>query len=253
MKQTLRICQRALGTLFRSPLAYVVLTLFLLSSGFFFYHIVLERTISLGAMRGQGSAPAAVCREFWRITGWIMLFIVPIISMGSLAGEKSKGTMELLLTSPLTFSNLVWGKFCALLFFYLVLLAPTTIYFGFMRWHGHLGFGQIASGYVGAILLGGATLSIGIFISALTGNQIVAAFGTFGALLCFWFIDAAGSTMPSFWRSAIRHFSFYVHYKTIITGKIGVDDVVYFLSVAVFFLFMTHVSIRALWKTGKWD
>ncbi|MBT7055699.1 MAG: ABC transporter permease subunit, partial [Lentisphaerae bacterium] len=191
--------------------------------------------------------------EFWRTTGWIMLFIVPIISMGSLAGEKSKGTMELLLTSPLTFSNLVWGKFSALFLFYLVLLAPTTVYFGFMRWHGDLGLAQIASGYVGAILLGAATLAIGIFISALTGNQIVAAFGTFATILCFWFIDAAGSTMPSFWRTFIRHLSIYVHYKTIVTGRVGLDDVVYLLSVAGFFLFMTHVSIRALWKTGKWD
>jgi len=253
IQQTFRICRRSLGMLFRSPLAYVVMTMFLLCSGFFFYHMVLERSVNFSATLAVGSAPAEVCREFWRITGWIFLFIVPIITMGSLAGEKNRGTMELLLTCPMRFSSLVWGKYLALVFFMLVLLLPTLIYFVFLRFYGEIAYSQVAAGYVGILLLGLATMAIGIFVSALTSSEIVAAFATFGMLLAFWFIDAAGGNFPGILRNVIRHFSFYEHYKTIVTGDIGLDSVCYFLSAATLFLFATHVSIGALWRTGKWD
>lgn len=251
--QALRICRRGLGVLFRSPLAYVVLTLFLLCTGFYFHRIVLERTLSLSAMQAKGSAPAAVCREFWRTSAYLLIFIVPILTMGSLAGEKTRGTMELLLTSPLRFADLVWGKYIALLIFLLMMLAPTAANFAFLRVYGDLAYGQLLAGYLGIVLFGAAALAVGIFFSALTNNQIVAGFGSLVAILIFWFVDAAGSDLPSFWRDLFRHFSFYHHFKEITTGNIGLDDVVYFLSATAFFLFLTHESIRLLWKHGKWD
>ncbi len=251
--QTLRICRRALGLLFRSPLAYVILTLFLLCTGFYFHRIVIERTFSLDAMSGSGSAPAEVCRAFWRTSAYFLVFIVPILTMGALAGEKSRGTMELLLTSPLRFRDLIWGKYIALLLFLTMMMAPTLVGFGFLRVHSQLELGQMVAGYIAIASFGIATLAIGVFFSALTSNQIVAGFGTLVSILVFWFIDAAGSDLPSPWRGIFRHFSFYFHYKNILTGNIGLDNLVYMLSAAAFFLFLTHEAIRMLWKNGKWD
>ena len=252
MRQTWLICKRGLGALFRSPLAYVVITLYLLCSGFFFFHIVLHRSASLEALRQAGNAPAAVCAEFWGITGWVLIFVVPIISMGSLAGEKSRGTMELLLTSPLRFSQLIAGKYLCLLLFLIVMLAPTGIYFLLLGRYVELGLGQVLAGYLGAFLLGAAALALGMMISALTRNQIVAGFGTFGAILIFWFIDAAGSNFPSYWRNFVRYFSLYVHYCNLKAADVGLDDIVYLVSFAVFFLVAAHLSIQLLWTRGTW-
>lgn len=251
MSQTLRICRRSLGGLFFSPLGYIVLTLFLLCSGFMFYHIVLERSVSLQSLRDGGNAPAAVCREFWRSLGWILLFAAPIISMGSIAGEKSRGTMELLLTSPLSFTQLIAGKYLALMVFLLAMLGPTVIYFTFLHTMGGAPLGQIFAGYLGGLLLGGAVLAIGVFVSAVTRNQIIAAFGTFGFIIIFWIIDAAGSNFPSYWRNFVRYFSLHVHYKNIIQADIGLDDVIFFVSFICFFLFIAHASMRILWVRGK--
>lgn len=253
MNQTLRIFRRGLGTLLGSPMGYIILTLFLLCSGFFFFHIVLERSVSLDSLRDAGNAPAAVCREYWRIIGWILLFIVPIISMGSIAQEKTRGTMELLLTSPMTFTQLIAGKFLALMAFLLIMYLPTLVYFGFLRSMSDVAFSQVFAGYLGAVLLGAATLAVGLFVSALTRNQIIAAFGTFGLLLIFWFIDAAGSNFPSYWRNFVRYFSLYVHYKRMVTANVGFDDVVYFLSFISFFLYVTYLAVRVLWVKGKWN
>jgi ABC-2 type transport system permease protein len=253
MSQTLRICKRSLGGLLGSPMGYIILTLFLLCSGFFFYHIVLERAVSLQSLRVGGNAPATVCREYWRTLGWIILFVVPIISMGMIAGEKNRGTMELLLTSPLSFTQLVVGKYMALFAFLTVMFLPTLVYFAYLRTFGGIAYGQIAAGYLGGFLLGAATLSVGLLISALTRNQIIAAFGTFGCILIFWFIDAAGNNVPGFWRNVIRYFSLNVHYKDIVQANIGLHNITFFLSFTAACLFTAHLAIRILWVKGKWN
>ncbi len=249
----MRISCRSLGGLFRSPLAYVVLTFFLLCSGFFFYNITLERTLSFAAAASYGSAPAVVSREFWRISGWILLFVAPIISMSSIAGEKSRGTIELLLTSPLRIVDLILGKFLALVAFLLIMMLPTVFYFLLLQYFTDLAVAQVVSGYAGFFMLGLAVISIGIFISSLTTSQVVAAFGAFGTILIFWFIDAAGNNFPSYWRNFVRFFSLYVHYKDVAAGNFGLDDATYFFSVTFFFLFLAQQSIHMLWAKGKWS
>jgi len=251
MSQTLRICKRSLGGLLGSPLGYIILTLFLLCSGFFFYHIVLERTVSLSSFRASGNGPAMVCREFWRTLGWIILFMVPIISMGSIAGEKSRGTMELLLTSPLSFTQIIVGKYMALLTFLAVMYLPTLVYFWYLNRFGGVAFSQVFAGYMGGFLLGAAGMAVGLLVSAMARNQIVAAFGTFGGVLIFWFIDAAGNNFPSYWRNVIRYFSLHEHYQHIVVADVGMDDLVFFMSFSVFFLYMAHLAMRVLWVKGR--
>lgn len=253
MSQTLRICKRSLGSLLGSPMGYIILTLFLFCSGFFFHHIVLERAVSLQSLRDGGNATAAVCRNYWRTLGFLLLFVAPIISMGSIAGEKSRGTIELLLTSPLSFTQLILGKYAALLAFLTVMFAPTLIYFIYLQQLGGVTFGQVFAGYLGGLLLGAAALSIGIFVSALTRNQIIAAFGSFGLIMIFWIIDAAGNNFPSHWRNSVRYLSLNSHYRNIVTADIGLDDLVYFVSFIAFFLFAAHLAITALWVKGKWN
>ena len=133
------------------------------------------------------------------------------------------------------------------------MLAPTGVYFYFLRQYGGLAWSQIVAGYMAAFLLGTSALSLGILVSALTKNQIIAAFGTFGSVLIFWFIDAAGNSLPSYGRTVVRYLSLNVHYGDLMWGKVGVDDVVYFVSFAVFFLAMAHTSIQVLWNKGKWS
>lgn len=252
MSQTLLICKRALGQLFRSPMGYIILALFLVLTGFIGRSILLERSVSLQAVRYGGSQPAEVCRAFWSTAGMVMLLVFPIVTMGSLAGEKSGGTMELLLTSPLKFRHIVWGKFAALMLFFVVMLAPTGVFFGFVRRYGGLAYSQMFAGYLAALLLGAACLSLGVFVSALTKNQIIAAFATFGGVFIFWTVEAAGNSLPGYWRVVVSHFSMYVHYRNIVLGNIGLADVVYFVTFAVFFLGLTHISVRLLWMRGKW-
>jgi ABC-2 type transport system permease protein len=253
MRQTLLIAKRALGTLFRSPLAYVVLTLFLLCNGFFFFSICYKNVYSMETMTARVNVPVLAYREFWQIAGWLLLFMAPIISMGSIAGEKSRGTIELLLTSPLRFSHIIVGKYLALVVFLVAMVVPTAAYFAFLRAYGGLGWGEIVSGILAAFLLGAAAMSLGILISALTKNQIIAAFGTFAGVLIFWFVDAAGNSFPSFWRNIIRYLSLHVHFSNLMTGRVGLNDVVYFVSFCIFFLFMAHLSIQILWSKGKWN
>lgn len=252
MRQTLLICKRGLGLLFRSPLAYVILTLYFLCSGFFFYHITLEQAVSLEAMQAGGNAPAAIFREFWRTSGWILLFTAPIISMGSLAGEKAKGTIELLLTSPLRLGHLLVGKYLSLVIFLLVILAPAWVYFAFLRLWTGTGYGQFFTGFIGAFLLGAAAMAVGLLVSALSRSQIIAGFGAFGCLLIFWFIDAASTTLPGVWRGFVRYFSLHHHYHRLITADVRLDAIAYFISFVVFFLFAAHLLTRILWRRGQW-
>ena len=253
MKPTLLIARRALGGLFRSPLGYVLIALFLLLTGYFFHGILLEKSVRLGLHGYRGSQPGLVCRAYWQTASLFLLFIVPIMTMGSLAGEKTGGTLELLLTSPVRFSHIILGKFVALMAFYLVMLAPTGIYFAFLRVYGGLDYGPIFAGYLGAVLLGAAMISLGVFISALTTDQIIAAFATLIALVVFWLFEVAGNGLPGFWRVLVSYFSLYVHFNRIVLGDVGLDDIVYLLSFTVFFLGASLIAIRLLWVRGKWN
>src|SRR5213596_1465763 len=198
MRNILAIVQRELGAYFISPVAYVVLTIFALLSGFFFRSI-LAQVLQMGLMsqlQAQQLGPRAmdmpgmITRGFLSTMSVILLFVMPMLTMGLFSEEKKRGTIELLLTAPLTDLQVVLGKFFAGVAFFLILLLTTWIPTGFLYLYSSPASGPIFTAYLGLLLYGLALIAIGLFISTLTENQIIAAVLSFGTILLFMLLDA---------------------------------------------------------------
>jgi ABC-2 type transport system permease protein len=260
MRNYLAIVRKELHTLFVSPIAYVVLAVFFLVTSFFFYVIltnVIERVMDQGMMAQQfgGPAPkvdvpAVVMANFFSVLNTILLFVIPIVTMGVIAEERKRGTIELLLTSPITQLQLILGKFTGLLLFLAVMLAPTignSILLYFVSDPSpHLA--PFLIGYLGAFLLGGALLAIGTFISSLTENQIVAAVLTFGVSLLLWVLDAVADTGDSLGAQILRYVSVLNQYEDFAKGVFDTQHLVFYLSIIFLGLFFTSVSLNS----AKW-
>ena len=196
MKNILAIWQREMKSYFVSPIAYVVLTVFLFIAGFFFYTILtawIQQTM-MQAAYGQGSPPAdvpgMVSRSFFGTISVVLLFMIPMLTMGLFAEEKKRGTIELLLTTPVGNLQVMMGKYLASLTFLLIMFAASFITISALFIYGQPDVKPILSGYVGLILYGAALLAVGLFISTLTENQIVAGVITLGVILILWLVDA---------------------------------------------------------------
>jgi ABC-2 type transport system permease protein len=179
MKGLIAVYRREMGSYFVSPIAYIVVGLFLLVCGWFFYRILtffIEQSVT-AQMRGMqmGAPPAMdvpglVIQSFFGIVSTIILFLLPMLTMGIYAEERKRGTMELLMTSPLTEFQIVFGKFLAALSLFLVMLAPTLIYQVIMASYAEpsIPWAVLWSGYLGLVLLGAVLVALGAFISSLT-------------------------------------------------------------------------------------
>src|SRR3989454_3713787 len=183
MRNILAIIERELRAYFISPVAYVVLTIFVFLSGLFFRSI-LAQVLQMGLMsqlQAQQLGPRAmdmpgmITRGFLSTMSVILLFVMPMLTMGLFSEEKRRGTIELLLTAPLTDLQVVLGKFFAGVTFFLILLLTTWIPTGFLYLYSSPASGPILTAYLGLLLYGLALIAIGLFISTLTENQIIAA------------------------------------------------------------------------------
>jgi ABC-2 type transport system permease protein len=234
-----------------SPAAYIVFTFFLLISGWFFSQIFLF--YSDASMRsfmqpqlGQNlNITENVMRPLFSNMSVVLLFFIPMLTMRLFAEEKKSGTMELLLTYPVRDGEILAGKFLAATGLYVVLLALTLVYPGLVAYFTHVEWGPILTGYLGLLLTGATFLAIGLLISSLTENQIVAGFGTFGVLLLFWVIgwgsDFAGGKM----RTVLQYLSITEHMDTFSRGLIDTKDLVYYGSAIVLALFLTVRSLES--------
>src|SRR6185295_13481537 len=176
---------------------------------------------------------------------------LPMITMAAFADEKRRGTMELLLTSPITNVQIVLGKFLAALSFFIVMLLPTMLYYGFVFAYSSpkMTLGPVLSGYLGLLLLGGALISLGIFISTLTENQIVAASITFGAFLILWVIELVGRSGGPVLQEIISFLSVLNHFEDFSKGVIDSSSVIIYCSFIFLGLFLTYRSIESLrWR-----
>lgn len=259
MRHVRAIMRRELRSYFASPTAYVVLTIFTLITGYFFYGILtyyirqsyiadlqMER---LGHSAYQLDVPTTVIEQFFRTVASLLVMVLPVMTMGLITDERRRGTLELLLTSPVRPGELVAGKFLGGLAFFLVVLSPTVVTQIFLATRGHAEPGAIAAAYVGLGLLGAADIALGLFVSSVCENILVSAFGTYGILLALWFIDVSSSSLKSIWVDFLNYFSFYWHYADFAKGTIGVKDAVYFASYIVFGLFLTHRSLESIrWR-----
>lgn len=250
MRNTLAIARRELGSFFASPLGYVIAGLFLLITGIFFYMIV--RFYALDSMQAGMNPMLAerldihegVVRPFYQNLGFIFLLVVPLLSMRLLSEEKKQGTAELLLTAPIRTHEIVLGKYAGALAFLLVLLVLTFQYPIFLSLSGATPpVGPLLSAFLGVLLLGAAFLSVGLFMSSLTENQIVAAICSFLVLLVFWMAGIVGQLAAGAAEGVFRSISLIENAEDFSKGIIDTRHVVFFASFIAFNLFLTQRSV----------
>ena len=250
MKNVWAMYRRELSSYFSSWIAYVVLSLFLLIYGYFFYDYVY-RFIDFGfrmAQMGGGGRTLNVNQDLIRwlfhSTSVVVLFMIPGLTMRSFAEEKGSGTMELLLTSPITDFQLVLGKFLAAWTLYATMLGLTFIHMGILFYFGDPEWKPILAGYLGMLLLGGAFVSFGVLFSSFTRNQIVAVFLSFSVFLFLWLIEYSEDWMGA-WGSAVAYMSVTKHIGDFSKGVIDTKDIVYYLSFIGFGLFLSTQSVES--------
>ncbi|MER3404935.1 MAG: hypothetical protein C4289_07020 [Chloroflexota bacterium] len=237
MRGTLAVMQKELTTYFASPLAYVVIAIFLCVSGIFF-------SLGLFFLR------EASLRSFLPNLSVILLIIVPVITMRLFAEERGSGTIELLMTYPITDAQVVIGKFLAAFVLYLVMIGFTLLYALIVMIYGRPELGPILSGYLGVALMGACFLALGLFASSLARSQVVAAVLAFGLLLVLWIVDAAASALATGpVGTVLTYLSLVRHLDDPVKGVIDTRDLVYFASFIVISLFLTVRSVEsARWK-----
>jgi ABC-2 type transport system permease protein len=239
------VFRRELYTFFASPIFYVVGTIFLILSGYFFYNSVAYFSlISFQAaqnpqMGSQVNLNDMVVKPLFDDISIILLLIVPLLTMRLLAEEKKNGTIELLLTYPLRELAVLLGKYLATLLVILILLAVTGVYLIMLAGFGKLEWGPVLTGYTGLILLAAGFVSLGLFASALTQNQIIAAVIAFGALLMFWIIGWIGSVAGPGVGKVVQYLSLLNHLEPFSSGVLDSRDFFYYLTFSVFFIFLT--------------
>ncbi len=258
MKNIIAIVRRELGTYFVSPVAYVVLTIFLLLSGMFFQNAISEvlrmsRMQAMQAMQGGQippmDVPAIVSRYFLSSLSVILLFMIPMITMALFSEEKKRGTMELLLTAPLTDVEVILGKFFAAGSFFVILLLVTWIPMGVLFIFGKPASGPILTAYLGLLLYSLSLVAIGMFISSLTENQIVAAIISFGTFLVLWLINAFASGAQGVTKDVLSYLSVLDHLDDFMKGVLTTSNIIFYLSVAFLGVFLTYRSVDSLrWR-----
>ncbi|TME93573.1 MAG: ABC transporter permease [Chloroflexi bacterium] len=232
MRNVWAVSVRELRSYFLSPLAYVVIALFLALSGYLFALILANgREASLRGLVQNVSV--------------LYLFIVPAISMRLLAEEQRTGTVELLLTNPVQEWEIVTGKFLASVMLVLVMLGLTLLFPLFLFIYGNPDRGPIITGYVGIFLQAAAFLSIGLWASSLTQNQIVAAIVSFALLLILWLSENLGQFLGGTIGSIISYASVITHFQSFPQGVIQSNDVIYYLSLVLAGIVLSTLSLQS--------
>jgi ABC-2 type transport system permease protein len=228
MPRSIVIANRELSSYFYSPIAYVAMTLFLLACGFLFWGDF------------QPGQPVAMRTLFeWMV--WLLVLVIPLLCMGLLAQEWATGTIETMMTAPVSETAMVLGKFMGSLAFLIFLLAPTIFYVLLLRIYGRPDFGPIVCGYLGIILVGALFIAIGLFCSSLTKSQVVSAVASMAILTLLTIIPWwAGSkaSLPEFWRKLVDN-GVSMRYADFAKGVIDTGNVVFFIAMTAVFVFLT--------------
>ncbi len=232
MRNVAAVTLRELRSYFVSPLAYVVMALFLLLAGYLFFG-------------GVNVTREATLRGLTQNVSVLFLFIIPAISMRLLAEELRTGTIELLMTNPVQEWEVVLGKFLASLALVLLMLALTLVYVVFLFAWGNPDRGPILTGYLGVVLQGAAFLALGLWASSLTQNQIVAALLTFALLLVFWLSDVLGQFLGGTAGTIVSYLSIVNHFNDFLRGVVNTKDVVYYLTLVAAGLGLSTLTLQA--------
>lgn len=236
------VFKKEISTFFTSPIGYLVMGLFLVAMGLFLWVFDGDYNIP--------NSGFASLSPFFELAPWIFIFLIPAITMRSISDEHKAGTLELLLTKPITTRQLVLGKYLGSLFLIVLTLLPTLLYvvaiYNLGNPVGNLDVGATIGSYIGLILLGSTFASIGIFSSSLSNNQIVAFISavSISFILFYGLYGLAQYSAFGMMDNYINTASIKSHYESISRGVIDTRDLVYFLSVTVFFLFLTIYRIK---------
>ena len=247
MRNIAAIAQREVNAYFASPIAYVLIGFFALLFGWFFY-VPLAFFIQQSSQMGMNPTQALNINQMLvgptlMNTTVIMLFLFPLITMRTYAEEKRSGTIELLLTSPVTDVEIIIGKFLGAMLLYAAMLAVTMLHMAILFIFGNPEWKPIATGYLGLLLMGGCFLSLGLFISSLTKNQIVAAMATFAVFLMLWVINWISTFVGPTTQTVLQYLSLTEHFDDFAKGVIDTKHVIYYLSFMAFGLFLTAKSV----------
>ena len=228
----LAILKREMSNYFTSPIGYIFLAVFYFFSGMFFTSVLAANTTDI----------TYVFSSLFTV----LIFIIPLLTMRSMSEDKKQKTDQLLLTSPLNLSGLVAGKFLAAFLMYCIALAVTVVYSLILAAFAVPEWPVVIGNILGALLLGAALNSIGVFISSLTENQLIAAVGSFAVMMFILMIDGFASLIPvTQIASIITSLSFMSRYNDFVTGILNISNILFFISVAVVFNFFT---VRVLEK-----
>lgn len=247
MTNILAIVRKDWRGYFASPIGYVVIGMYAIIFGYFYtvgLNWFIQQSLQAPAM---GGGPTNVNQQMIRYvflnSTVIFLFVVPLITMRTYAEEKRSGTIELLMTSPVTDFQIVIGKFLGAMSLYGAMLAITLVHIAVLFRFGNPEWKPIVSGYLGMLLLGGCFVSVGVFFSSLTKNQIVAGMFTFAVLLLLWVIDWMGSLGGPTLARITSYLSLTGHVEDFLRGIVDTEHVVYYLSFITFGLFLTAKAV----------
>jgi ABC-2 type transport system permease protein len=246
VRNVLALADKELRSYFASPIAYVIIGLFALLFGWFFYVHLTVFVAQTGEMMQMGRTPNLnqdMVRGVLLNSAVIILFVMPMITMRTYSEEKRSGTIELLLTSPITDWQIIVGKFLGALGLYAAMLLVTLLYMAILFIFGNPDWRPIAAGYLGLLLMGGCFISVGLLISSLTKNQIVAGFLTFAVFLMLWVINWIGDSSGPTTRAIVTYVSITEHLDDFARGVIDTKHVIYYLSFITFGLFLTAKSV----------
>lgn len=236
------IVVREIKSFFGSPIGYLVIAVFLIGNGLFLWVFEGEYNIL-----NSGFADLS---PFFTLAPWILIFLIPAVTMRSFSDEKKQGTLELLLTKPLSIWQIVNGKFLGSMLLIVMAIIPTFIYVwvisGFGSPEGNIDIGSTMGSYFGLLFLIAGYSAIGIFTSTLSENQIVAFI--VAVFLCFFFyfgFEGLATVVPNF-QGLISSFGMQDHFKSMSRGVIDTRDVVYFVSITVLFLSFTVYNLKSI-------
>jgi len=251
------ILRRELKSYFSSLTVYVVIAMFLLMTGYFFYNLLA--TFSVVSFQAQSDPMLArqyqllninetVIRPLFGSISIILLLMTPLLTMRLFAEEKKTGTIELLLTFPVNDIDVVLGKYLACLSVLLAMILLTAAYPALVILLGEPEIKPILTGYLGLALLGAAAIALGIFTSSLTENQIVSASVSFAVLFFFWLMSYSVPLVSAGMGQVLSYLSINEHVTSLAKGVIDTEDVIYYLAFVGLFLFLT---LRSL-ETNRW-
>lgn len=247
MRNVMAIAGKELRGYFASPIAYIVIGFFALLYGWFFYvPLAFFNRQSMQMGMGMGATlniNQMLIAPIFQNATVVMLFLLPAITMRTYAEEKRSGTIELLLTSPITDTQIILGKFLGAMGLYAAMLAVTLVHVALLFVYGNPDWKPVATAYLGLLLMGGCFISVGLLISSLTKNQIVAGIVTFAVFLMLWVINWIGTFVGPTAQAILSHLSLTDHFDDFARGVIDTKHLIYYVSFISLGLFLTAKSV----------